>query len=213
MARSTNKLTIVTNLPDKPRVARGGGAWPLVLDHVEYWAWSNGVFSNSELDSIINIGLAGELEKAATFGPVQSDKNRNSFVHFIYPNEITEWVFARLAGAISDMNNRYFQFDLTGMEQGLQFTRYEAPGQHYDWHVDRGFMTATRKLSLTIQLSDPSDYKGGDLQLMFGKKPVTVPKERGMVTAFPSYAVHRVKPVTAGTRYSLVAWVSGPPFK
>jgi PKHD-type hydroxylase len=111
------------------------------------------------------------------------------------------------------MNDQYFGFDLTGMEQGLQFTRYTAPGEHYDWHVDRGHLTATRKLSLSVQLNDPAEYKGGELQFKFGGKDETVKKERGMVTFFPSYTLHRVKPVTQGTRYSLVAWISGPPFK
>lgn len=212
MARLT-KPKITLDLPDKPDITRGGGAWPLKVDHVENWAWSNQVFTPEELDAIIEIGTSVELEKASTYGPVQDDKNRNSFVHFLFPGEFTNWVFARLAGAITAMNDQYFGFDLTGMEQGLQFTRYTAPGQHYDWHIDRGHLTPTRKLSLSLQLNDPSEYKGGELQFKFGRKDETVKKERGMITFFPSYTLHRVKPVTQGTRYSLVAWISGPPFK
>lgn len=213
MARSTDKPKIKIDLPDKPDPTKGGGAWPLAVDHVENWAWNNGCFTEEELDTIINIGTDTELQKASTFGRTQSDKNRNSYVQFLFPNEITNWVFARLAASITEINNKFFQFDLTGMEQGLQFTRYTAPGQHYDWHVDRGYLTGTRKLSLSLQLNDPKEYKGGELQLKFGRKDETVKRERGMITFFPSYTLHRVKPVTQGTRYSLVAWVSGPPFK
>lgn len=212
MARLT-KPKITLDLPDKPDVTRGGGAWPLKVDHVENWAWNDSVFTPEELDAIIEIGKSVELSKASTYGPVQDDKNRNSFVQFLFPGEFTNWMFARLAGVITQMNDQYFGFDLTGMEQGLQFTRYTAPGEHYDWHIDRGHMTPTRKLSLSVQLNDPAEYKGGELQFKFGRQDTTVKKQRGMVTFFPSYTLHRVKPVTQGTRYSLVAWISGPPFK
>lgn len=206
------KPKINIDIPDRPDPTKGGGSWPLMLDHVENWAWRQGLFTPEELDTIIAIGNSTELQKAATHGE-QSDKNRNSFVTFLFPNELTNWIFLRLAGAISEMNDQFFRFDLTGMEQGLQFTRYTAPGEHYDWHVDRGFMTATRKLSVSVQLSDPTDYKGGDFEMLFGRKAEKVRKERGMATFFPSYTLHRVRPITFGTRYSLVAWVSGPPFK
>jgi len=211
MARLT-KPKIELNLPERPDPTRGGGAWPLVLDHVENWAWRNGLFTPEELDTIISIGESIELVKASTYGE-QSDKNRNSFVTFLFPNETTNWIFARLAGAINEMNQQFFQFDLTGMEQGLQFTKYTAPGEHYDWHVDKGHMTPSRKLSLSVQLSDPRDYKGGEFEMLFGRKPQKIGRERGMTVFFPSYTLHRVRPVTKGTRYSLVAWISGPPFK
>jgi PKHD-type hydroxylase len=213
VARSTDRPQITTSLPAKPDPTRGGGGWPLVVDHVENWAWRTQVFTDDELDAIIRIGSQSELDKAATFGPVQSDKNRNSHVQFLFPNELTNWVFMRIAGAAHEINRQFFQFDLDGLNQGLQFTRYTAPGQHYDWHIDRGYLTATRKLSISIQLNDPADYDGGELQLKFGRKDETIRKERGMVTFFPAYTLHRVKPVTRGTRYSLVAWIGGPPFK
>lgn len=212
MARSTKRPKIVVPPVLKPDPTLGGGAWPLVVDHVENWAWRTGIFSNDELDTIIRIGESTELSKATTFGK-QSDEYRNSYVTFLFPNDVTSWIFGRLAEAIAQINEQFFRFDLTGMEQGLQFTRYEAPGQHYHWHVDRGFLTPTRKLSVSLQLSDPTNYKGGDLEFKFGKADTRVRRERGMATFFPSYTLHRVKPVTEGTRYSLVAWISGPPFK
>ena len=61
-----------------------------------------------------------------------------------------------------DLNNLYlmpddevhFHFELTGLFEGLQFTRYEAPSGKYDKHVDRTFNSLIRKLSFTVQLSD-----------------------------------------------------------
>jgi PKHD-type hydroxylase len=191
---------------------RAGGAWPLFKDTTESWAWSDGVFSTAELDAIINIGQSIEAERASTFGGIDSTV-RDSYVNFIYPSETTSWVFEKLAGSINLINSQYFKFDLQSMEQGLQFTRYQAPGEHYEWHIDRGMGMGTRKLSLSLQLSDPDDYEGGDLELWYGGTPVKASRQRGIITFFPSYVMHRVTPVTKGVRYSLVCWISGPQFK
>jgi len=78
----------------------------------------------------------------------------------------------------------------------------------------------TRKLSVTVSLSDPSTYKGGNLRFDLGphadSKRYHLCKEirpRGSIIVFPSHVYHQVTPVTQGTRYSLVAWNLGKPFK
>ena len=84
----------------------------------------------------------------------------------------------------------------------------------YGWHQDYGGKIApSRKLSLVLQLSDPAQYEGGNLQVMTGGEPANVRKQRGLIAAFPAYTLHQVTPVTQGTRQSLVAWISGPPFR
>lgn len=194
-------------------VSSGGGAWPLYKDHVENFAWANNVFSESELDAICNIGKSINLEKAGTFG-LNSDSIRNSYVSFLFPNEYTTWIFEKLSEIINDVNSKYFKFDISSMEQGIQFTQYTAPDGHYNWHIDKAPEAGIRKLSVSLQLSNPDDYEGGDLELWFGgKEPIKIEKTRGFMTFFPSYAMHRVAPVTKGTRKSLVCWISGPPFK
>lgn len=212
MAHLIDNINLEVELPKNNPINYGGGGWPLQYDHVENFAWLKDVFTTIELDAIINIGNSFELEKGATGGP-EDLKIRNSFVNFLFPNETTSWIFAKLAAITNAVNEQFFKFDLFSMEQGLQFTKYEAPGQHYEWHIDRGNHVGIRKLSLSIQLSDPNDYEGGDLEMSFGGEPVKASKERGLITFFPSYVLHRVTPVTKGTRYSLVCWVSGPPFK
>jgi PKHD-type hydroxylase len=64
-----------------------------------------------------------------------------------------------------------------------------------------------------VQLADPSEYEGGNLQVMTSGQPQTVRKQRGLIAVFPSYVLHQVTPVTQGSRQSLVAWVSGPAFR
>jgi len=212
MVRSTDAKNLKVDLLKLGEPNTGGGGWPLRNDHVENWAWFRDAFTPAELDAIINIGNSAELDRASTYGG-SDPKIRNSFVQFLFPNDVTGWVFQRLAGVINGINQQFFGFDLYTMEQGLQFTRYQAPGEHYEWHIDRGMQTGTRKLSLSLQLSDPDDYEGGDLEMWFGGEPTKASRDRGMMTLFPSYAMHRVTPVTKGVRYSLVCWVSGPPFK
>lgn len=213
MARSTKKPKIDISLPPEPSGTAGGGGWPLHTDHVEDWAWRMNCFTPAECEAIIRLGTKTEMDKASTAGPMQSDKVRNSFVNFMFPNHSTGWIFERMAAIINEMNAGFFGFDLSGMEQGLQFTKYSAPGQHYDWHIDRGRTTGIRKLSVSVQLSDPADFTGGQLELQFGRGPTRPAVAQGTAILFPSYVLHRVTPVKKGTRYSLVAWVSGPPFK
>ena len=72
-----------------------------------------------------------------------------------------------------------------------------------------------RKLSLSVQLTPPEYYEGGEFEFPDDKEKFNVEdsKEQGTVIFFPSYMRHGVKPVTKGTRYSLVCWVKGPMFK
>jgi PKHD-type hydroxylase len=107
----------------------------------------------------------------------------------------------------------FFKFDLFGATEGFQFTKYTAPGGKYGRHIDSSPGTLIRKLSFTLQLSDPKDYQGGELCLYLGDKGEVMKKEQGHVAVFPSYVLHEVKPVTKGTRYSLVSWITGKPFK
>lgn len=191
----------------------GGGAWAFTgPDHATH-AWWKGAFNTAELDAIIRLGESLAPATARVSGEVIREEIRKSQTSWIFPNPTSAWIFDRLSNVILQANSLHFRFDLSGFYQGLQFTKYEAPGEHYEWHQDRGATVGIRKLSLSLQLSDPDDYDGGELQFLHGKDEETFAKERGLIALFPSWALHRVTPVTRGTRYSLVAWVSGPPFR
>jgi PKHD-type hydroxylase len=79
--------------------------------------------------------------------------------------------------------------------------------------MDKVLYGVSRKLSIVVQLTDPKDYKGGELQLFEGGDPIVITKQQGMVTLFPSYMLHQVTPVTKGMRHTLVAWIGGKNFK
>jgi PKHD-type hydroxylase len=113
------------------------------------------------------------------------------------------------------LNGQYYRFDLYGFLEDFQYTVYlGGEAGHYDWHIDAGASTVSpRKLSLVLQLSDPSEYEGGELQFMTSSGITTVRKEKGFVVAFPSYTLHRVTPVTSGIRKTIVVWITGPAFR
>ena len=77
-----------------------------------------------------------------------------------------------------------------------------------------------RKISMTLNLTDPKEYDGGDLKFDFGPHwegnryhLCEEIRPRGSMIVFPSSLYHQVTPVTRGTRYSLVIWFLGKPFK
>jgi len=186
------------------------GLWAFSSDNVNPWAWNDALFTPDECDAIIGLGNRRRLRPGSTRQGITD--YRESDVAFIHPDALTGWVFQRLTASVSQLNEQFFGFDLTGFGEGLQFTRYAAPGQHYKAHIDMGFGHTIRKLSLVVQLSDPADYEGGELELDNGE-PFPMERSRGRLVAFPSWTVHRVTPVTEGTRYSLVAWITGPAFR
>lgn len=111
--------------------------------------------------------------------------------------------------------NRHFQYHLTGIHQNaLQYTIYK-PGDHYTWHVDDIIqqVPSVRKLSFSLQLSDPSEYEGGELQLYHANGSIFAEKAKGSITFFDSRVMHRVRKVRSGTRRALVGWIGGPPWK
>jgi len=144
------------------------------------------------------------------------------------------WIYKEIHPYINTANkNAGWNFEWIRSEI-CQFTKYKL-NQYYDWHCDSysepynmpGHVqhNMIRKLSVTCQLSDGSEYEGGELQFDFRNynpnhrdpdSHIITAKEilpKGSIVVFPSHVWHRVKPVTKGTRYSLVIWNLGYPFR
>ena len=158
-------------------------------------------------------------------------KVRNSNVVFLSEPWIAKnfMDFAHEANRAAGWN---FDFD---SYESMQFTEYKK-NQFYGWHQDSFsdprvssndniLNGKIRKLSMTFSLSDPKDYKGGDLEFGTNFSIPTTPIQKintvkckeispkGSMVFFPSFVWHKVNPVTKGTRYSLVIWFNGKPFK
>jgi PKHD-type hydroxylase len=183
---------------------------------VEPFAWWEGAFTEQELNWLQQKAKVAEQTARVGNGDGVSGVNTNvrrSQISWLDNNPNTKWVFEKLAHVASVLNADHFRFDLTGFGETLQLTNYDqSENGMYGWHQDYGG-GVSRKLSLAVQLADPSEYEGGNLQVMTTGMPVNVRKQRGLIAAFPSYVLHQVTPVTQGSRQSLVAWVSGPAFK
>jgi len=150
----------------------------------------------------------------------------------------SNWIGGWLWYYIDKINRENFCYDLTDIDGGsIQYTQY-GPGQFYNWHQDADIdlfykpqLTPgsvmnmsqdqvtlngeyVRKLSFALQLSDPTDYTGGEVQFLDNSsRTYFAPKQRGTLMVFDSRTKHRVRKVKSGLRKSLVGWVVGPRWK
>ena len=111
-------------------------------------------------------------------------------------------------------NANHFGFDGMQITEQAQYTEY-LKGEFYDWHVDSSIemsnLSPVRKISMTLLLSDPKDFTGGELEVVNDKKRIHL--KRGYAIFFASFLRHRVKPILKGNRKSLVMWFGGPPLR
>jgi PKHD-type hydroxylase len=158
-------------------------------------------FSREECLTLINT-ITGEI--------APGDPKKAIGLNLIRGNE---WLFERITRILDEANNQYYHFDLTDLRT-LNFLIYR-PGDSLPWHRDIGtsdknFMT--RKLTLVLFLSDPSEYEGGSLGFIPDINFDLV-QEQGSVILYPSFIVHRVHEVTKGVRYIIIASAHGQPFR
>jgi PKHD-type hydroxylase len=183
-------------------------------------AYIDGIFTSDEINKILALPQWLQPEDASIYGTTGStiDKNtRETNIAWVYPTPETMFMWEKVSAAVADINSQFFMFDLSGCYEPFQLGIYRGDTKgHYDWHTDTGVkdIQAPRKLSMTLMLSDPSEYEGGELQLKtLSDNPITAETPKGRAWFFPSYTLHRVAPVTKGIRRSLVIWVGGPQFR
>ena len=186
-------------------------AWNFKVDRVHFYCYWHGAFTKEECKKIIKIANKKGLIQGTT--KHTSSNARKSKICWLHPSDDMNWAFRRVTDMVLDLNDRFFNFDVFGLHEGFQFTNYKAPSDKYGKHVDRASDFVVRKLSISIQLTDPEEYEGGELYLYDDDKGTLLEKKQGTLIMFPSYILHEVKPVTKGERNSLVTWVTGNQFK
>lgn len=190
-------------------------SWSFNVDNVNHWAYWEKSFSDEECDEIIRECKKLKLSEGLIRNEINNEiksEYRNSKIVFVGSKDL-EWAYRKLTDICVNLNERFFDFDLWGFSEGLQFTEYKAPSGKYDSHIDKILNGPIRKLSVVVQLTDPKKYKGCDLELLTSDNPISISRERGYLVLFPSYTLHRVTPIEKGTRHSLVGWITGKPFK
>ena len=206
--------------------------------NLEYYYWYfQSVIPPKICDDIIEYGKSKQEQIALTgdYDPEKvseddiKDVSKKRKSNIVWMND--RWIYNEIHPYIHTANKNAgwnFQWDFS---ESCQFTKYKL-NQFYDWHCDSWNKPYNRpkqpdrhgkirKLSVTVSLSDENDYEGGDFEFDFrnddkGSNQPRLCKEirpKGSVVVFPSFVWHRVKPVTSGTRYSLVIWNLGWPFK
>ena len=141
----------------------------------------------------------------------QQENYRRASAAWIAPDDDTRWIYERVATMVAKLN-RWYRYDLFGFLEPLHFVRYDAGGK-FDWHLDAGgARTCTRKLSVSVQLSDPGDYEGGGLEFC-PQGELHRARYHGSAIVFPSMLAHRVTPIERGVRRAIVAWIHGPSFR
>ena len=183
---------------------RAGVTYPYV-----YW---DQMFTDDELKQVIDYCETLEKMDGTTVGKngeqIVSNEARVSTIAWANPKEENQWIFDRFLWVADRLNERFYEFDLNG----------------FDYHMDTIMgldkpieMAETRKLSMSLILSDPDEYEGGDFYIQTGSpdqdKLLKMEQKKGRCLAFPSFMIHGVAPVTKGTRRSIVVWVEGPKFK
>jgi|TARA_E500000318_G_scaffold88032_1_gene85136 PKHD-type hydroxylase len=196
----------------KEKIKSVNSSWSFKLDNVHLYSYWHGAFTKEECKKIIQIAKKNGMIKGTTMNNNKLNV-RESKISWLYPSDDMNWVFRRVTDMVLDLNQRFFNFDIFGLSEGFQFTNYKAPSNKYGKHVDRASDFIVRKLSISIQLTDPKEYEGGELYLYEDDKGILMDKKQGTLIMFPSYMLHEVKPVTKGERNSLVTWVTGNQFK
>jgi len=193
-------------------------------------------------DELIKYGISQQEQLALTGGQTEKvnkgkplddkdiiDLKKKRDSNIVWLND--RWIYKEIQPFIHQANRlANWNFDWS-FSESCQFTKYKL-NQFYDWHADAWESAydnpsnpdthgKIRKLSVTCSLSAPEDYEGGELEFDFRNtdpdkqsvRKCAEIKPRGSIVVFPSFVWHRVKPVTKGTRYSLVIWNLGYPFK
>lgn len=183
----------------------------------EPFAYAPGVLTDDEIKLVEMLASKSTMQGDGTLeAGISNEEIRKNKISWIETNEESKDLYMKLSNIIQQLNDRFYRYDLTEMED-LQYAEYHSDTLgHYKPHSDDGYKyNLFRKLSLTIQLSDEANYQGGELLFyrFSTKDPVIAPKTKGTLIVFPSYVIHEVTPVTEGLRKSLVSWVVGPRFK
>lgn len=195
-----NDATYRFTLPERPHFTEFvtcPGLLPHEVDRIDA-LWKNEQQQRAKVSGSDETYVE-ELRKSAVI-PVTSSKEHN-------------WIFDRISALALQANFERYGFDVLGIYEPLQLAEYKKD-DFFQWHMDFGpGENSRRKLSLTVQLSDPNTYEGGDLQFMINDKMVDAPRNKGAVVVFPSFVLHRVTPITSGCRRSIVGWISGVPYR
>lgn len=172
-----------------------------------YFNVYNNVFTEEECQRIIELQNIGHAQHSVLSNGVA--KVRDSNLYWLYNSDSEQWIFERLRCYV-DMWNANYNYEIEAGCSTLQLTSY-GPGQEYDLHTDIGSAQASRrKISIVVQLNQPTNYQGGGLSFLYGSDVLVTPDLRaGDAVVFHSWMQHKAHQVIEGSRWSLAGWYLG----
>jgi len=182
-------------------------------DNMTNFYFFRSILTDDEMNYIHEVAKKYPVTDGNVSGTIDKDY-RSSEIRWLPLNEDTKTIYNTMVYLAKKANKEMWKFHITSLLDDFQYTEYTAENEgHYDWHMDfGGSRSSTRKLSMVVQLTDSSEYEGGDLQFMINRSIITAPRDKGTVLFFPSYLTHRITNITKGVRNSLVSWFHGPTF-
>lgn len=162
-------------------------------------------------NALIKLGQSFPLEKPTVVGQQKLSTYRVAKVYMLPAVPATLPIYQLVWDTAVNATKNHYGLKLSGITRMPHYVEYHRRYGHFHWHNDYSHEAgdSPRKLTVIIQLSDGSEYEGGDLEI-FGAVKTIVPRKRGTVLCLPSFVPHRVTPVTAGVRRIIVAWIAGP---
>jgi len=177
------------------------------------------IFTPQQCQDIINMGHQQKAEEAKIGHKdgkqgAYDTKKRITTISWI-PFKAMPEMYKIIERSMLQANRNHFGYEGMKITEMAQFTEYPKGG-FYDWHMDAEingkYEPPVRKISMTILLSNQSEFEGGDLEFMAeGNRPKAL--VQGQAVYFCSLIRHRVAKIKKGIRRSLVMWFGGPPFK
>lgn len=148
--------------------------------------------------------------------PFSPDSKSVKQVSYIQPDITSFWMYDKLLPIFNAANTSMFNFDIDCIPDPLQYSIETESKESYPFHQDIGsFSQNNRKLTMIVQLSDPQEYEGGEHQIMINGHDdyFNIPKEKGLVLVFPTFLMHRTKPIIKGSKKTLTLWAGGRAFR
>ena len=165
-----------------------------------------------DVDLFMDYIIDKEPQQAKIFTEGKEKIEKDTRDAEIYPIEYNAKRLYAILSKVAKTVNQYFGYEIDGIEKA-QVIRYKSPSRGYEYHIDIGpeGTPATRKISMSLLLNER--YEGGEICFRTGESASCTKPKVGEVVAFSSFLPHKVKPITKGERYVLVAWFTGPPFR
>tara|TARA_Y100001963_G_C6687512_1_gene402964 strand:+ start:386 stop:994 length:609 start_codon:yes stop_codon:yes gene_type:complete len=199
-----------------------------INDNFQWWMTKPNFFTSEECDEIIERVKSTEKSETGCIEPHMGSDHNLEF------RSVTEWylhkdmrdyakgdysdIQQKLFVAAKVMNQLSWNFNIQEPENNIKMIEYNSETEDfYTWHSDfNSGKSSRRKLTTIIQLTDPNDYIGGDLEMAIQESDTleyySLPKEKGTLLIFPSLLFHRVTPVTKGIRHSIQEFIIGDTF-